>query len=282
MRIIISLVFFLLSIDVHSQNEEDKKELGWFFEAEFVGLWSGGNSESFTYGLAANLKRVWENSEFRFDAGGNQTESKTTTRTAEGTTSDFKVNEDIKTEKTAETFYSRARYDYQFSKSFFVFGGIDWLRNRPAGIESRFLLAAGIGNTWVDEKNLRFKTGYSFTYSFQNDVIENPFTKTKFPGVRFSYDFWDKLSASTEFESILIVDLNLDNTDDVRIDFYNALPVTISEMFALKPSLQLLWRSDPALTEVDLVSGGVSTGEKVTIPLKKLDTLFSLTLIMKI
>jgi hypothetical protein len=282
-KIIISLVFFLLIIDVHSQNEEEKKELGWFFEGKLTGLWTGGNSQSFTYGLGATLKHIWENSELRFDAGGTQTESKTITRTATGTTSDFEVNEETRTEKTAEIFFARARYDYSFSKSFYALGGVDWLRNRQAGIESRFLVAAGIGNTWVDNNSLRFKTDYSFTYSFQNDVIENPFIKNKFPGLRFSYDFWDKLSASTEFESILIADWNLDNTNDVRIDFYNSLPVTISEMFSLKPSLQLLWRYDPALTEVGLLStGGISTGETVTVPLKKLDTLFSLTLVVKI
>jgi putative salt-induced outer membrane protein YdiY len=200
-----------------------------------------------------------------------------------GTANSFEVKEETKTEKTAEIIFARGRYDHNFSEHFYAFGGLDWLRNRFAGIESRFLIAAGVGNTWLKEEDIRFKTDYSFTYSFQNDVVENPFAKTKFPGVRFSYDFWYKLTASTEFESIFIADWNLDNTKDVRMDFTNSLPITISEMFTLKPSLQLLWRNEPALTEIDLFApGGTTSTSKVTTPLKNLDTMFALTLVVKI
>jgi len=157
------------------------------------------------------------------------------------------------------------------------------LRNRFAGINSRTLVAAGVGNKWVDNADVRFKTDYSFTYSFQNDVVENPFAKTNFPGVRFAYDFWYKLTESTEFESIFTVDWNLDNTDDIRFDFYNALPIKISEVFTLKPSLQLLWRNEPSLTEIDLFANdGTPTGLKVLTPLKNMDSLFSLTLVVNL
>jgi putative salt-induced outer membrane protein YdiY len=280
--ILLTLTFLVLSINVYSQDG-DEKELGWFFDAELAGLWTGGNSQSVTVGLGATLRRVWTNSELRFDAGGTQTESSLTTRTAVGTTNNFEVNENTNTEKTAELFFARGRYDYNFSKFFYALGGIDWLRNKFAGIDSRFLIGAGVGNVWVDNENVRFKTDYSATYTFQSDVIENPFVKNNFPGLRFSYNFWYNLTTSTDFESILIVDWNLDNTKDVRMDFYNALPIIISEMFTLKPSLQLLWRNDPSLTEIDLFApNGVPAGEKVLVPLKNLDSLFSLTLVVTI
>ena len=282
MKILLAFLFLVLSTNVYSQDGEEKK-LGWFFEAELAGIWTGGNAESVTIGLGATLKRIWANSELRFDAGGTQTESSLTTRTAVGTTNTFEVKEKTKTEKTAELFFARGRYDYNFSKHFYALGGIDWLRNRFAGIDSRFLIGAGVGNTWVNNDNISFKTDYSFTYTFQSDVIENPFVKHNFPGLRFTYDFWYNLTASTEFESILIVDWNLDNTKDVRMDFYNALPITISEIFTLKPSLQLLWRNDPSLTEVDLIApDGTPAGEMVLVPLKNLDSFFSLTLVVKI
>ena len=279
---IILIMLLISSINIFSQDAEEKK-LGWFFEGKLAGLWAGGNSESFTIGLGATLKHIWTNSELRFDAGGLQTESSTTTRTAVGTTEDFQVNEDKKTEKTAELIFVRGRYDYNFTEHFYAFGGLDWLRNRFAGINSRTLVAAGVGNKWVDNADVRFKTDYSFTYSFQSDVVENPFAKNKFPGVRFAYDFWYNLTASTQFESIFIVDWNLDNTKDVRFDFYNALPIKISEVFTLKPSLQLLWRNDPSLTEIDLFAiDGTPTGSKVLTPLKNMDSLFSLTLVVSL
>jgi putative salt-induced outer membrane protein YdiY len=279
---ILLIVLLVSSSNIFSQDAEEKK-LGWFFEGKLAGLWAGGNSESFTVGLGATLKHIWTNSELRFDAGGLQTESSTTTRTAVGTEEDFQVNEDKVTEKTAELIFLRGRYDYNFTEHFYAFGGLDWLRNRFAGINSRTLIAAGVGNKWVDNADIRFKTDYSFTYSFQNDVVENPFAKTNFPGVRFAYDFWYKLTASTDFESIFIADWNLDNTDDIRFDFYNALPIKISEVFTLKPSLQLLWRNDPSLTEIDLfATDGTPTGSKVLTPLKNMDSLFSLTLVVNL
>jgi putative salt-induced outer membrane protein YdiY len=279
---ILLIMLLVSSINIFSQDAEEKK-LGWFFEGKLAGLWAGGNSESFTIGLGATLKHIWTNSELRFDAGGLQTESSTITRTAVGTTEDFQINEDKKTEKTAELIFLRGRYDYNFTEHFYAFGGLDWLRNRFAGINSRTLIAAGVGNKWVDNADIRFKTDYSFTYSFQNDVVENPFAKTNFPGVRFAYDFWYKLTASTDFESIFIADWNLDNTDDIRFDFYNALPIKISEVFTLKPSLQLLWRNDPSLTEIDLfATDGTPTGSKVLTPLKNMDSLFSLTLVVNL
>ena len=280
-KILLLTVLFVSSVNIYSQETE--KKLGWFFEGKLAGLWAGGNSESFTLGLGTTLKHIWTNSELRFDAGGLQTESSTTTRTAVGTTEDFQVNEDKKTEKTAELIFVRGRYDYNFTENFYALGGIDWLRNRFAGIDSRTLIAAGVGNKWVDNDNVRFKTDYSFTYSFQSDVVENPFAKTNFPGVRFAYDFWYNLTASTDFESIFIADWNLDNTKDVRIDFYNALPIKISEIFTLKPSLQLLWRNEPSLTEIDLfATDGTPTGSTVLTPLKNLDSLFSLTLVVSL
>jgi putative salt-induced outer membrane protein YdiY len=280
-KILLLAVLLVSSANIYSQDKE--KKLGWFFEGRLSGLWTGGNSESFTFGLGATLKHIWTNSELRFDAGGTQTQSSTTTRTAVGTTENFQVNEQTNTEKTAEIYFARGVYNYNFTKNFYALGGMDWLRNRFAGIDSRTLIAAGVGNKWVDNDNVRFKTDYSFTYSFQKDVVENPITKTSFPGVRFVYDFWYNLTASTEFESIFIADWNLDNTKDVRIDFTNSLPIKISEVFTLKPSLQLLWRNEPSLTAADLfASDGTPTGSTVLIPLKKLDSLFSLTLVVSL
>jgi len=281
-RILLVSFLLLLSINVYSQDDKEKK-LGWFFEGKLAGLWTGGNSESFTFGLGATLKHIWANSELRFDVGGTQTQSTITSRTAIGDSLNFQIDEQTKTEKTAEILFARGRYDYNFTENFYALGGLDWLRNRFAGIDSRTLVAAGVGNKWVDSDDIRFKTDYSFTYTFQSDVVENPFHKTNFPGVRFSYDLFYKLTTSTDFESIFIVDWNLDNTKDVRADFYNALPIKISEVFTLKPSLQLLWRNDPALTEVDRIEvpDGPVVGT-VTTSLKELDSLFSLTLVVNL
>ncbi len=259
------------------------KQLGTFFTAEFTAVWTAGNAESNTLGLATVLRNVWESAELKFEGGAVRSESSRKTRTAVGTTENFQIQEQTTTEKTAEAYYVRGRYDRQISERFFGFAGADWLRNTFAGIDSRILLAAGAGNSWVDSDRLRFKTDYSATYTFQEDVVENPFVKTKFPGVRFAYDLWAKLTGSTEFTSVLINDLNLDNTDDVRLDFTNAVTIAISSRLAFKPSLQLLWRNTPSLTEVSLVTtDGTPTSESVTVPLQKVDSFFKIALVVRL
>jgi hypothetical protein len=62
-----------------------------------------------------------------------------------------------------------------------------------------------------------------------------------------------------------------------------AVSVAISSSLALKPSLQILWRNRPSLTEVPLfTTGGEPLGQNVTTPLEKTDMLFRLTLVVKL
>lgn len=262
--------------------QDDERELGWAFEADLGGLWTGGNQETFTLAVKGKLLYTWPVSRLTFEGGGFTTESSLTTTTAVGTgQDDFEMFDETVTETTAEAFYSRLRYDYDISAKFYVFTGGDWLRNTFAGIDSRFLVAGGAGNLWVDNDRVKFKTDYAITYTFEENVVENPFTKTNFPGLRLAYDFDWILTQSTKFESDLIGDFNLDNTDDVRLDWYNALPIDISAVLAFVPSLRLLWRNDPALQQVPLFdTGGAEIGSVFT-PLKKLDSFFNLSLLFK-
>lgn len=272
----------LLSYASTARGQDDERELGWAFQAEFSGVWTGGNQETFSLGLAATAKRLWPKSKIQLEGGGVNTESSLTTRTAVGTgQDDFVLVKETNREKTAEAYYARGVYEYDVSDRFFFQGGADWLRNTFAGIDSRFLLAAGAGNTWSDAERLSFRTGYAFTYTFQEDVVENPILKSNFPGLRLTYDLLWKLTASTDFESSLIADWNLDNTDDINLEWKNALPIAISSKLAFKPSLRLLWRNDPSLTDVPLFdAGGVDTGTTVVTALDKLDTFFTLALVL--
>jgi hypothetical protein len=260
---------------------QDEPPDGWSFKGELSSVLSSGNSEAFTLGLGAVIQNKWGPNRIRLEAGSIRTESTIITRRAVGTATSWVVEEDEDRQKTAEVYFARARYDRSVSEHFFLFGGTDWLRNTFAGVDSRFLVALGAGNTWRDDDRSRFKTDYAFTYTFQSDVVENPFLKTSFPGVRASWDYWRQATETTEFESQLTGDLNLDETEDIRLDFTNSLNVAVSSSLALKPSLQLLWRNLPSLAEVDLFSqGGTPLNEKVRTPLDKLDLFFKLALVV--
>ena len=274
--------FLLISAIFVTPTEAQDANTGLYFTGELSTVSTFGNSESLTLGVSTTLGHLWENSELKFEGGAVRTESSIKTRTATGTPESFVVIDNKTTEKTAEAYYLRGRYDRNVSSNFFVFGGADWLRNTFAGIDSRMLLAAGAGNTWIETDKTRFKTDVGFTYTFQDDVFENPLLKMNFPGVRVGYDLRSTLSESTDYESSLVGDWNLDNTDDVRMSLVNALSVSISSMLALKPALKLLWQNTPSSIAVPLLTGGVLADEPVRVPLEKLDSIFTLSVVLKL
>jgi putative salt-induced outer membrane protein YdiY len=283
----IRMAFFaaviLLSSLAGSALAADPEPTGWYFDAELASVVTAGNSESNTLGFGGKLRRLWTKSELTFRGGATSTESSLITRTAQGTEDDFTVQENKETTKTAELYFGRGWYQYNISPKFFAFSGVDWLSNKFAGIDSRVLVALGAGNTWADSDRVKFSTNYSVTYTFEEEVVENPFLKSDFAGARLGYNLDWKLSASTTFESDLVADWNLDNTDDVRLDWYNALPVSISETLQLKPAVRVFWRNAPALTTVPLFDGGgVPTDIDVATPLKSTDTIFTLALVVKL
>ncbi|MGH7503067.1 MAG: DUF481 domain-containing protein [Longimicrobiales bacterium] len=270
-----------ISLTSPAAAQTDREPPDWQFTGRLSTVFASGNSESSTFGIGATLRRLGGGHDLKFETGGVRTESGRTTRRAVGTTGDFAVEESTEWRKTAEAIFARVRYGRQVNGGFLFFGGVDWLRNTFAGIDSRLLVATGAGMVWADEEEFRFKTDYGVTYTFQNDVIDNPFLRSKFPGLRFSWDMVRRLTETAQLESTLVTDLNIENTDDLRADFTNGLTLAVYSALAVKPSVQLLWRNDPALTEIELyASDGLPTGAKVRVPLDKLDTFVTIALVV--
>ncbi|MEJ2542333.1 MAG: DUF481 domain-containing protein [Gemmatimonadota bacterium] len=268
-------------VDLHAQDEVDEATLRWLFTADFSAVFARGNAESATLGLGATARRKWERDEIRFDLGWVRVETGTVVRRAVGDADDFTVEREVNTEKTAENMFARGRYDRTFSDHWFGYGAVDWMRNTFAGIDSRTLLALGAGTQWIDTDRTDFSTDYGVTWTFQEDVVPNPDVEDSFGGLRLGYDLRHDLTASTVFTSRLTFDQNLNDTEDRRLDWGNSVTVDINDVLALKPSLLLQWRNLPSLGEVPLFSpGGVDTGTTVLAPLRKLDTTFTIALVL--
>ena len=261
---------------------QEPPERGWSWSAQLTTVWVSGNSESSTFGLGSTLRRAAERNELKFEAGAIRTDAALKTRRAVGTAASFEIEEEEDNRKTAEAYFTRARYDRTIGSGLVWFGGADWQRNTFAGIDSRLLFASGVGRVWADQENFRLKTDLSATYTFEQHVVENPAAPNSFAGLRYSADLMRRLTSTTIWESSLISDLNVEDTEDVRLDFTNALPIAISTRLSLKPSLQLLWYNRPAFTNVELFTAGVPTGEEVQVPLEKLDTFFKLALVVSL
>ncbi|MHB1192833.1 MAG: DUF481 domain-containing protein [Longimicrobiales bacterium] len=138
-------LILLALLPAPTMAQEDPAKTRWVFQGELTSVLSHGNSEALTMGLGTVIRRQWEEDALRFEAGAIRVETGKITRRAVGTADAFTMSRDVERTKTAEALYARARYDRRISERVFAFGGVDWLRNTFAGIDSRVLLAAGGG-----------------------------------------------------------------------------------------------------------------------------------------
>ncbi|MDX1395143.1 MAG: DUF481 domain-containing protein [Gemmatimonadota bacterium] len=261
-------------------QEEDERELGWFYNAELSAVWTGGNASARTLGFGAAIRGVWERSELNVRGTGLTAHTGRVTRVAVGTIDDFEVDKDTDTEKTAENWSLRGRYEQDISDYFFWFAGAGWERNTFAGFSSRVSAVGGAGNTWLEDDFTLFKTTYGVTYTVQDDVIEDPATPDSFLGFRIGGQFTQQITETTDFESLAVLDDNFAELEDLRLDWTNSLIIDISDALAFKTSLQLLFDNLPSLTQVPLEQPlGTPTGEFVLAPLSKLDTQFTIALV---
>ncbi|MDH3405001.1 MAG: DUF481 domain-containing protein [Acidobacteriota bacterium] len=261
-------------------GQDEEKTLGWSKNAELSLVATSGNAESETFSLKASFVRTMERSTLALSAAGLRAESTTTSRVAIGPPP-FTVRETSVTVPTAENYALRGRYDHLVSETFFWHAGLTWERNEFAGFTKRLTGIGGVGNLWWDREGSRFRTDYSLTWTSQDDLVANAALADGFLGVRFSYDYWRRLTATTELSSILIADQRLDASADWRADFTNSLSISISDRLALKVGLQALYDNLPALGLAPIVDAtGAPTGGTVPFELEKLDTIFTTALVV--
>jgi hypothetical protein len=257
-----------------------EKKLGWKDKAELALVWTAGNSETSTFGFRNLLSRVWTDAELQIEVAGLRTETSTLTATPIGTSlDDYHLQEESESALTAENYLARAKYDRTLRPRLFAFGAGGWDRNVFAGIENRYNAAGGVGNIWRDREDFRFRTDYGVSVTHQIPTVGE---ETTFAGLRLSADVMRKLSASTTLTHLTILDENLDETDDLRLDSLTALAVSMTDRLALQVSLKLLFDNLPSFVEADLISPstGLPVGILVPIQAEKLDTLFNVALVL--
>lgn len=258
---------------------QDAEGFAWENATELSFVATGGNASSSTLGLKGSLVGTNGPHGFKVEVGGVRGETGTTTRTATGTTTDFTVVETTTSQLTAESYFARGRYDRQLDGAF-AFAGFGWDRNTFAGIQNRYAGVLGLGRTWYDGDTGRLKTDLGATYTIQKDVDPAAGADDAFGGVRLTVDATRAIGEDVEYASILLVDENLEDTEDLRADWTNSVSVALSEALALKTSLQLVYDYQPALLPVPLT--GAPAGTTVLTPGDELDRVFTVALVIKL
>ena len=270
-----------------AQDEEEEKELGWSNVTDLSLVITDGNSSTETFGFKNRLRREWARARytFRIDAVRSNTADDpiAVVRDPEGLEYDI-----VTFDKTldVENYFVENRYDRAISERFFWNAGLTWDRNKDAGIDSRWIGFAGVGNIWWDREDLRFLTTYGLSYTSREEEGETPDKDDTFPGFRFNWEYENQWGKVTTFENDWTWNYNFSNSTDWNADMTSSIVVAMNSRLALRVSLRWLYNNLPALQDLDVFirdENGNLIGLPIEVqePKEKLDTIFSTSLVIK-
>ncbi len=270
---------FMLAIGLPVAAQE--APFSWDNATELSYVATAGNASSRTLGLKSTLTGSGSGGTFKLDVGGIRASSNFTTRSAVGTSDDFVINEETRTEQSAANYFARSRYDHTLGATF-AFGGGGWERNTFSGVNHRFSFVTGVGKTWVEGDTGLFKTDLGVTYTIQRDVVPDPSASNEFVGLRATIEGSRALTSTTDLASTLILDENLNNTDNFRFDWIASIAVVLTEGLAFKTSYQMLFNNDPPLTGGPLLDVNGVPVDQVLVPSQKVDSFLTLSLVIQL
>ena len=255
--------------------QDEEPELGWENSTELGLVLTSGNSNTTNFNARNVFAYDWEDADLDWEFGILRASSDDD-RFARGTEDDFEIIEpDV--EPDNQRIHTNIRFLRNLNPRFFWYGQLFAERDEPADIDYRLTPAAGAGNTWAKRDALTFLTGYGLSYTAESLTLDGA---SDFAGYQLFYDVKVKPTDTTNIESKMTFDGSLKTGSNFRFDWLNAVGVNISEKMALKASLRIVYRNDPALEEIDLENDlGIVIGE-VVLPKKKLDAAFTTALVI--
>jgi putative salt-induced outer membrane protein YdiY len=276
----LALAILLAALPAGARAEEEKRGLlgPWKATAELGYIVTGGNSSTSTFSLATTFIRKWDKDALIFKTFILRSNATTITKTAVGTETDYVVEETKTGNLVAENYLISGEYDHNLARKVVLQVGLSWDRNRFAGVESRGILTAGTGYAWVDTKRTHFKTDAGLTYTLRKYI---GLPATSFAGFRAIAAVDRKILDNSSFASVFVFDDNLKRPVDWRYDWTNSVSAPVSKTLALKASVRFLYAHVPADQPVPLFDPeGVATGLTVPVPLKRLDTFFTTSIVI--
>jgi putative salt-induced outer membrane protein YdiY len=274
-----------LSLSGSPAGAEDpvEKKIGWFDTAELGFVATSGNSNSTTLGFKNETKRLWDGAEFSFEVGSVYSRSRPSERFGVGAPGEgnFSV-EDAPEETNTNRLYAKAAYGRELSPFLYWNVAGDSERNEPAGIDYRYTAGAGLGNNWVRNDRVMFRTTYNVTYTNENFTNGD---SQDFPGFRLGYNYENKLTSTTQFQSDLVFDDSFDDLEDHRTNWYNAVSVSMTQQIALKAGYRVLYRNIPPLEDIKIydanpVAGPANEVGTESVSKDELDTDFTTSLVI--
>ena len=258
-----------LGIGVNDARAQDKPKeppkLGWFNSADLSLVLTAGNSAAQTWGLSDELRHVWKDARFKFEANVVRSDTSDDRFFLVAPGIEFPVGGApanpatslVKPEPTLDvaTYLLRGSYERDITPRFFWNTGASWDRNDDAGILNRYIAHGGVGNTWVDTERRQFSTSYGISYTDREEEKPDPEKDRRFAGARLGWNYKEKVNAGTTFDNRFASNVNLSDPGDYSIDTTSSLAVSVVSHVSLKVSLQWLYEHEPALeSDLDVIA----------------------------
>jgi hypothetical protein len=253
---------------------------GWYSTSGFSYVMAAGNSGTSTLGLKAEVKRLWPNATFSLGGSVVRAQANDPGRRAVGDARDFELESGPSVLKAAK-YNAGAAYDRNVSDRLGWQAGVEFDRDRFSGLKGRSLALAGVRYLLANRKDLVLKAGLAATLAHQSEVVDDPLTRNTFVGARLGLDAEKTLGANSKYVGGLAIDENLQDTDDLRVRFANALAVSMNKRLALQVGILMLYDHQPSLLELPLFDRqGTPTGLSVAAEAATLDTTFTVSVVV--
>jgi hypothetical protein len=261
------LVAWLVGVEsVGAQDKaKDPPKLGWSNSTDLSLVLTAGNSAAQTWGFSDQLRHVRKDARFEFEVNivRSNTSDDRFFQIAPGL--EFPVGGAPANPATSlitpdptldvANYLIRGGYERNITPRFFWNAGASWDRNDDAGILNRYIVHAGVGNTWVDRERRRFTTSYGLSYTDREEEKPDPEKDRRFAGARLGWDYMERLNAGTTFDNKFAANVNLSDPTDYSINTTSALTVAVVGHVSLKVSLQWLYEHEPALeSDLDVIA----------------------------
>lgn len=273
-RTVLAAVLVTLALPVLAEEEAEEPARPWTNEAEFSYVSTTGNAETTTLSFSDKYVYSWEKASFTVFASALRADATTVTlENLDGTVSETRVNE-----KTAENYELTLGYRREIQKRLYWYAGTGWYRNRFAGIDDRYGVSGGVGYKLIDGSKhvLDAEVGIGYTWETQVTGVENNFTDSR---VFLGYDF--NINETAKLDSDLTILPNLDDSEDLRVNWITAVTASLTSKLALRLSYAVKYDRQPAVTTIPPSPDAPPGTPDALYEFETTDTVLSASLVVK-
>lgn len=220
------------------ENGGPQTDKNWSNEAELGYINTSGNSAttSLSFGNRFTYNFTYAELTFKVDLFRATARQETLTNVGGG------VRVDSETRTTGERYRAELKYRQNIVGELFWFGIGSWYRNRPAGLDTRWLSGAGFGTRLLnnDRTVLSVEFGGGLTREERLDGVEDTFVDLR------AYAAWDqKLGASADISVWSEALLDIQHAENLRINSHAEVTSHLTGRLSMRLWWDVQFDNDP-------------------------------------